>query len=89
MRDRVVSETLHVIDPRGVYSRQALQKALGLSKTTLAREIRLGRLRVSRRSGRYFILGSWVLEWLREGEIRRKQAGAVRDSRNAQTPDTG
>jgi hypothetical protein len=79
MRDCVVPETLHVIDPRGVYSRLALQQALGLTKTTLAREIRLGRLRVSRRSGRYFILGSWVLQWLREGEIRRKQASPVQE----------
>jgi hypothetical protein len=50
---------------------------LCLTKTTLAREVRLGRLRVSKRAGRYFILGSWLLQWLREGEMTRPRKNAL------------
>jgi hypothetical protein len=63
----------HVIEPRGVYSLAAAKEALGLKKETLAREARLGRLRVSKRAGRYFILGAWLLEWVEAGEVRRRR----------------
>jgi hypothetical protein len=63
-----------VIHPRAVYSPAAAQAALGLPKTTLHREVRLGRLRVSKRAGRYFLLGEWLLEWLRNGEVHRGRA---------------
>jgi hypothetical protein len=61
------------VDPLNVYSMAELRAALHLGKSTIGREIREGRLRVSRRAGRYFILGEWVQEWLRAGEVRRKQ----------------
>jgi hypothetical protein len=64
----------HRIDATAVYTRAAAQAALGLNRTTLAREIREGRLRVSKRAGRYFLLGEWILEWLRAGEVRRRPA---------------
>jgi hypothetical protein len=57
-----------------VYTIAAAQLALGLPKTTLGREIRLGRLRVSKRAGRYFLLGEWLLDWLRGGEVSRRKA---------------
>jgi hypothetical protein len=41
---------------------------------TLPREIRLGRLRAAKRGGRYFLLGEWLLAWLRDGEIRKRAA---------------
>jgi hypothetical protein len=63
----------HVINPRAVYSKEGAQKALGLTKTTIGREIRLERLRVSKRAGRYFILGAWLLEWLEGGEVTRSE----------------
>jgi hypothetical protein len=63
---------LQVIHPTSVYSLEAAREALGLARATLGREIRLGRLRVSKRAGRYFILGAWLLEWLEAGEVRRK-----------------
>ena len=66
------------IDPDGVYTPAIISERLGLTKGTLPREIRLRRLRVSKRAGRYFLLGVWVLEWLRGGEVRR--AGAATDS---------
>jgi hypothetical protein len=61
----------HRIDPTAVYDAECLLVVLSLNKHTLAREIRLGRLRVAKRSGRYFFLGEWLIEWLRNGELRR------------------
>jgi hypothetical protein len=48
---------------------ESARAALGLTKTTLGRELRLRRLRCAKRAGRYFILGEWLLEWLRAGEL--------------------
>jgi hypothetical protein len=62
----------HVIHPSAVYTVAGLQAALSLSKSTDAREERLKRLRAAKRDGRYYILGAWILEWLRGGEIHRK-----------------
>jgi hypothetical protein len=64
--------TPHVIRADAVYTPATARDALGLSKTTLGREIRLGRLRHTKRAGRSFIMGSWLLEWLADGEVRRK-----------------
>jgi hypothetical protein len=61
----------HVIHPCAIYTVESLRVALGLSKSTIGREVRLGRLRVTKRAGKYFLLGVWVLEWLRAGEVRR------------------
>jgi hypothetical protein len=66
----------HIIDPRAVYDLAQAREALGLAKATLGREIRLGRLRVSKRAGKCLILGSWLTEWIVAGEVRR-QRGAV------------
>jgi hypothetical protein len=54
-----------------VYTIPAATAALPARTNTLPREIRLGRLRASKRGGRYYILGEWLLEWLRAGEVRR------------------
>ena len=59
----------HIIHPAAVYSQEAVRLALGLKTATLQREIRLGRLRVAKRAGRYYILGCWLLQWLQAGEI--------------------
>ena len=50
---------------------------LGLPRHTLKREARLGRLRVSRRAGRLWATGLWMLEWIRGGEVRRRRAAEV------------
>jgi hypothetical protein len=68
------------IEPRAVYRPDGVRAALGLAKSTLRREVRLGRLRVSKRGGRYFVLGAWVLEWLRGGELRRREPRLARDT---------
>jgi hypothetical protein len=55
-----------------VFSLDMARRVLGLTGSTLRREIRLRRLRVAKRAGRYFLLGEWLLEWLRAGEVRRE-----------------
>jgi hypothetical protein len=59
-----------------VYRREWVQAALGLPKSTLAREVRLGRLNVCLRAGRHYFLGSQLLAWLKAGERRRRGAAA-------------
>jgi hypothetical protein len=68
-----------VIVPDAAYTLAQAQELLGLKKNSLPREVRLGRLRVAKRSGRYFVLGSWLLAWLEAGEVmpRRAQPAAV------------
>jgi len=63
----------HVIVPDAVYTLTTANAALGLARNCLPREIRLGRLRVSRRAGRYFILGRWLLAWIEAGEVVRQE----------------
>jgi hypothetical protein len=69
----VATPAPHIVEAAAVYSLAAAAKALGLRKNSLPREIRAGRLQVSRRCGRYFIVGKWLLEWLERGKVRRKQ----------------
>jgi hypothetical protein len=84
-----------VIDSRGVYQPAWIQQALGLPRSTLRREIRLGRLAVVKRSGRYFILGRQLLDWLEAGEVTRRprnnvtadDAAAAADRRPADADD--
>ncbi len=63
---------VHTINPTAVYSRDTARRILGLRKSTISREIRERRLRVSMRAGRYFILGKWILEWIESGEKNAK-----------------
>jgi hypothetical protein len=60
-----------VIHPRQVFSLEQARRALGLPPSTLPRECRLGRLRYSLRGGQRWILGAWLLAWLRAGEVQR------------------
>jgi Helix-turn-helix domain len=60
-----------VIEPNGVYQPDYVRATLQLTATTLRREIRLGRLKVCKRGGRYFFLGEQLLAWLRGGEVCR------------------
>jgi hypothetical protein len=62
-----------VIDPRSVFTVAQARQALGLTLSTIRREVRLDRLRVSKRAGKYFLLGEWILDWLRSGEIHRAE----------------
>ena len=62
------------VNPTDVYTLNSATDLLGVRVNTLPREIRLRRLRASKRGGRYFILGEWLLEWIKRGEIRRPVA---------------
>jgi hypothetical protein len=64
-----------IIDPHHIFTLDSLTRTLSLRPGTLPRELRMGRLKYSKRAGRVWILGSWVLAWLQAGEIRRKRAG--------------
>jgi hypothetical protein len=58
----------HVIVATAVYSVDEARLALRLKKTTIRREVREKRLRVAKRAGQYYLLGEWLLEWIRAGE---------------------
>lgn len=62
-----------IVHRRSVYRLGQLQAVLGLRPSSLKREIRLGRLIVSKRCGTYFIVGESVLSWLRAGEVHRQR----------------
>jgi hypothetical protein len=70
------SGKIPVIDPRAVFTIEQARSTLGLAKNCLPREIRLGRLRVSKRAGKYLILGRWLLEWIEAGELPRRKPAA-------------
>ncbi len=53
--------------PGAVYSLDQLRAALGVRRSSLGREIRLGRLQVSKRCGRYWFRSEWILSWLDGG----------------------
>jgi len=67
----------HIIVPTAVYDLEAARSALGLTRTTLNRELRLGRLRASKRAGKYLLLGQWLVEWIEGGEVRRNGRSKV------------
>jgi hypothetical protein len=81
---------VHVLMPTAVYSVDDARHVLRLKQSTIRRELRMGRLRVSRRAGRYYLLGEWLLEWIRGGRAaaaeaagrgRRQRRGGRRDVR--------
>jgi hypothetical protein len=65
--------SVHTIAPTGVYSVDQVRTILRLKQSSLRREIREGRLRVCKRCGRYFFLGEQLLDWLRDGELKRSE----------------
>jgi hypothetical protein len=58
----------------------AFRRAFALRETTVRREVREGRLRIAKRAGRYYLLGEWILDWLRGGEIRRRTSERLEDA---------
>jgi hypothetical protein len=68
------SACVHVIYPTAIYLVEDARRVLRLKESTVRREVREGRLRVAKRAGRYYLLGEWLLQWLREGEIGRRAA---------------
>jgi hypothetical protein len=66
---------VHVIPEAGVYTVQDAKRIFNLRDSTIRREVREGRLRIAKRAGRYFLLGEWLLQWLRAGEVKRRRPG--------------
>jgi hypothetical protein len=64
---------VHVIAETGVYSVAQARAIFGLKASTIRRELKHGRLRVAKRAGRYYLLGEWLLSWIREGELQRRR----------------
>jgi hypothetical protein len=60
----------HMIYPSAVYTVDDLRRIFGLKPSSVRREVRMKRLRIAKRCGRYFCLGQWVLQWLGDGELR-------------------
>jgi hypothetical protein len=77
---------VRVIDPNAVMRLDELRAVLGLPLTCLRREARLGRLRVSRRSRRYWTTGRWIQQWIEDGEVKPRARPGVNDR---ETPAAG
>jgi len=64
---------VHEIRGTAVYGVDDARRILRLKQSTIRREVREQRLRVSKRAGRYFILGRWLIEWIEAGELKRRR----------------
>jgi hypothetical protein len=62
-----------IIEPTGIYRPSRIQAILGLKTNTIPRQVRLGHLQISKRAGRHFILGQWLIDWIESGKIQRKR----------------
>jgi hypothetical protein len=66
-------EPPHVIYATAVYTVDDLRRIFGLKASSVRREVRMKRLRIAKRCGRYFCLGQWILEWIGAGELNPTQ----------------
>src|SRR5262249_51351141 len=82
--DHAAAPLVPVIDPHAVYFTDTLQRGFRLRKSTIRREGKEGRLRPAKRGGRYYLLGEWVLEWLRGGEVKRPSGAGRNGSQRAE-----
>ena len=79
------SRPVRVVDPNRVYTVEEFRDEFFLRESSVRREVREARLRVSKRCGRYFLLGRWIIEWL-EGGIHQPNRGVPRALQRV--PDT-
>ena len=71
------------IDPNDLFTLASLAATVpGWTLNTIKREIRAGRLRAAKRAGRLYVLGEWLLEFFRNGEVVRNPRVVVQE-RNA------
>lgn len=70
---------IHVIQPNAVYFPDDLRRLFRLRANSIRYEKRAGRLKVSKRCGRYYILGRWLIEWLEKGEQPAKKLSRPRE----------
>jgi hypothetical protein len=69
-----------VVHPRSIYFLDTFRRDFRMKESTARSEWKHGRLRLAKRGGRIFILGEWILAWLRGGEVR---PGPGRPNRDA------
>ena len=74
----------HIVHPSAVYTVEDLRRLFGLKASSVRREVRLRRLRIAKRCGRYYCLGQWVLQWFGDGEVKPPagRGDADRSNRN-------
>jgi hypothetical protein len=73
-----------VLDPNAILFPDQFRQLFRLRADTLRREVRLGRLKVHKRGGRYYLIGSDVMAWIRGGEV--KPPGQKAGANGAQPP---
>lgn len=62
-------KTTTPIEPTAVYFAADLVRLFGFTRSTLKTARNRTGLRVGKRMGRHFVLGSWLLEWFAAGEL--------------------
>jgi hypothetical protein len=72
---------LLVLHSRAVFLAADAAAALRLSASTFRREIRLGRLKICKRAGRYFVTGRQLLAWLEGGEVQPRRPAVCDNGR--------
>jgi len=68
-----------VIPDNSFYTLEAARGTLGLRHNSVVREIRHGRLRCCKRSGRILIPGHFLREWIEAGEVKRRSREEAAD----------
>jgi hypothetical protein len=77
-----------VAAPHTIFVTDDLVAGLRVRRSTIRREIKAGRLRVSKRAGRYYFRAEWVDDWIAAGEVcpRAPRAAAEPTSADYQPP---
>src|SRR5262249_51789350 len=68
--DPATAEAPFVLHPNAILFPDQFKRLFRLKESTLRREVREGRLVVYKRGGRYYLIGSEIMEWLRGGEVK-------------------
>src|SRR5262245_7404517 len=72
-------DTPFVLDPNAILFPDQFRRLFRLRASTLRREVREGRLTVYQRGGRYYLIGSEILAWLRGGVVTPRSRTAARN----------
>ncbi len=64
------------INPEGFYDREALSNLLGIPASTLTRAANTLQLRSTKRAGKLFFRGKWVIDWLEGETVSSKEEAA-------------
>ena len=67
------ASAMKILDPHAVGTLLEWGQFMGLPRHCLRREARLGRLRTSRRAGKLWATGAWMIEWLDAEKVCRER----------------